>query len=51
MREQRQESELILSCQWSLRLKLGCTNDLNHHLFCSCVDVVTKYGIEVVLSE
>ena len=29
MREQRQESEWILSCQRSLRLKWGCTKDLS----------------------
>ena len=51
MMEQRQESGWFLNCQRSLKIKMGCTKDLNHHLFSSCVDVVTKYGIEVVLSE
>ena len=32
MREQRQESEWILSCQRSLRLKWGCIKNLCCHL-------------------
>ena len=32
MREHRQESECILSCQRTLILKWGCTNDLSCHL-------------------
>ena len=43
MRDQRQESKWIVSCQRSLRLKWGCTKDLCCHLFLFAVvvDVVT----------
>ena len=35
--EAKKESELILSCQRSLRLKWGCTKDLRCRIFfCSC---------------
>ena len=44
MREQRQESEWILSCQRSLRLKRRCTKDLCCHLLALVVDVVTKFS-------
>ena len=50
MREQRQESEWILSNQRSLRLKWGCTKDLYcHHFFAVVVDVVTEFSRESVL--
>ena len=52
MRGQRQESEWILCCQRSLRLKWGCTKDLSCHLFLAVVvDVVTELTSEGVLSE
>ena len=52
MREQRQESEWILSCQRSLRLKLGCAKDLcRHFLFALVVDVVMKFARDGALNE
>ena len=52
MREQRRESEWILSCQRSLRLKRGCTKDLCCHIFFAfVVDVVIEFAIEGALSE
>ena len=51
MREQRQESERILSCQRSLTLNWGCTKDLCCHLFAVVIDVVTEFGRERVLCE
>ena len=53
MRELRDELKWILSCQWSLRLKWGCTNDLCCHpfLFAVVVDVVSEFAPEGVLSE
>ena len=47
MREQRQESQWILECQRSLRLKWGCTKDQCCHIFSAViVDVVTEYAKE-----
>ena len=51
MREQRPESERILSCERSLRLKWGCTKDLCCHLFVVVVDVVIEFAREGALSE
>ena len=53
MREQIQESEWILCCQRSLRLKWECTMDLCCHLFffAVVVDVVSELSILGVLSE
>ena len=53
MREQREGSEWILSCQRSFRLRWGCTNDLCCHLSFSAVvvGVVTELARECVLSE
>ena len=51
MREQRRESELILSCQRSLRLMWGCTKDLCCHLFSVEVDVATEFARDGVLRE
>ena len=52
MREQRQESEWILSCQRNMRLKWECTIDLCCHLFFFAVkvDVVTQFANEGALS-
>ena len=46
MREQRQVSEWILSCQWSLRLKVVLSL-----LLAVTVDVVTEFAREGALSE
>ena len=53
MRKKRQESEWILSCQRSLRLKWECTKDLGCQLFSFAVvvDVVTEFAREGALSE
>ena len=50
MREQRQESEWILSCQRSLKLKWGCTKCSYSHLVV-LLDVVTDLTRDDVLSE
>ena len=44
MGEQKQESEWILNCQWSLRLEWGCMKDLCCHLFLFAVvmSIVTE---------
>ena len=49
MREQRQWSECILSCQRSLRLHQGFA--LSPFLFALVVDVVSELAREDVLSE
>ena len=49
MSEQRQESEWILCCQRSLRLKWGCIKDLSSFHFALVVDVVTELAREGVL--
>ena len=53
MREQRQESEWILSCRRSLGLKSGCAKDMCCHLFffAVVVDVATVFVRDGVLSE
>ena len=52
MREQRQESVWILSCQRNLLSKWGYTNDLCCHLlFALVVDVVAKFAIEGALCQ
>ena len=52
MRVQRRESEWIMSCQRSLRLKWGCNMDLCCHLFFAVVvDVVTEFASEGAPSE
>ena len=44
MRDQIHESEWILSCQRSVRLKLGCIKDLCCHLFFLVrEDVLTEF--------
>ena len=49
--EQIQESEWILSCQSSPRLKLKCTKDPCCHLFCVEGDIVTEFARQGALSE
>ena len=53
MKEQRQESEFIESCQSVLRLKCECTNDLccHHIFFVVVVNVVTELARQGVLIE
>ena len=53
MKEQRQESEWILSCLRSLKLKLGCIKDLCCYFFnlASVVDVVNELPRDGVISE
>ena len=48
MREQRQGLEWSLSCQRSLRLMWGCTNDsvLSAFRFAVVVDVITEFSRE-----
>ena len=50
MMEQRQESQWILSCQKSLKIKLGCTKDLCCH-FTVMVNVVIELARDGSLSE
>ena len=51
MWEQRQESEWILSCQRSLRLKWDAPRICAVTFFTGVVDVVTEFDTEGVLSE
>ena len=52
MREQRQESECILNCQRSLRLKSRCTKDQCYQIiFAVVVDEVTELDREDVPCE
>ena len=46
MMDQRQELELILSCQRSLKLKWGCIKDLCRYLFAVVVDTVAEFAKE-----
>ena len=52
MREQRQESKRIMSCQWNFRLKWGYNKDLCCHLFLQLWWILfTELAREGVLSE
>ena len=49
MREQRQESEWILSCQMSLMLKCGCTKDPSPFLYAIVIDAARGTALSKLL--